>query len=114
MKIDKEQTHDYDQCLVKSLAFEGYNCTKQFCDWLFTEENKNSTVIAHNGGKCDHQFILQYVLSHGATPDKYMKQGPKIALMTFQRCNIRFIDSFSFFLCGLRKLPKNVQHPRGC
>ena len=32
---------------------------------MFTEENSNSTVIAHNGAGYDNKFILSYCLSKG-------------------------------------------------
>jgi hypothetical protein len=49
LQIDENETHDYDKCLKHSFGINGYNCTKEFCDWLFTVENSDATVIAHNG-----------------------------------------------------------------
>ena len=60
LKIDDEQTHNYENCLIESFGINGYDCEKKFCDLLFTEENQGATVIAHNGAGYDNKFILQY------------------------------------------------------
>ena len=54
LKIDSDMTHDYNECLTDSFGISGYDCCSKFCDWLFTEENANSTVIAHNGSGYDN------------------------------------------------------------
>jgi hypothetical protein len=50
LQIDENETHDYDKCLKHSFGINGYNCTTEFCNWLFTEENSDATVIAHKWG----------------------------------------------------------------
>ena len=60
IKIGEQDNHNYDDCLIKSFGFNGYDCATKFCDWLFTDANRNSTVIAHNGAGYDNKFILQY------------------------------------------------------
>ena len=57
IKIDKDDTHNYKDCLINKFGINGYGCDVKFCDWLFTEENSNSTVIAHNGAGYDNKFI---------------------------------------------------------
>ena len=42
-------SHDYEESLSQSKTFAGYDCEKALCEWLFTEGNKNATIIAHNG-----------------------------------------------------------------
>ena len=78
LQVDDGKTHDYNNCLIKSFNFNGYNCDNEFCDWLFTEENSNSTVIAHNGAGYDNKFILQYCLRKGIIPSPFLRQGSRI------------------------------------
>ena len=74
LRIDEELTHDYDKCLQKKESFTGYGCDIKFCEWLFTKDNSNSTVIAHNGGGYDNKFILKWCLSTGMKPDCFIRQ----------------------------------------
>ena len=103
LKIDDKLTHDYDLCLKKSLNFNGYGCETKFCDWLFTKDNRDSTVIAHNGAGYDNKFILQYCLNKGLMPSSFIRQGSRITYMSFKSFHIRIIDSYHFFLQPLKK-----------
>ena len=78
LKIDEELTHSYDNCLIKKFGINGYNCENKFCDWLFTDDNRNTTVIAHNGAGYDNKFILQYCLTKGIVPSAFIRQGSRI------------------------------------
>ena len=106
LRVDKAQTHEYQKCLKKSFGINGYGCETAFCDWLFTEENQGSTVIAHNGAGYDNKFVLQYCLNKGLTPSSFIRQGSRITYMNFEKYRIRFVDSYHFLLQPLRKLPK--------
>ena len=109
LRIDEELTHDYDKCLQKKESFTGYGCDIKFCEWLFTKDNSNSTVIAHNGGGYDNKFILKWCSSTGMKPDCFIRQGSKIAYMSFKKFKIRFVDSYSFFQCKLKDLSKTFE-----
>ena len=104
LEVDTRVSHEYDNCLKESLAFNGYGCEDKFCDWLFTKENHDTTVIAHNGAGYDNKFILKWCLSHGKRPDSFIRQGSKIAYMAFSKFKIRFVDSCNFFMCRLKDL----------
>ena len=106
LQIDENLTHNYQDCLTKSFGIPGYNCEDKFCDWLFTDEHINSTVIAHNGSGYDNKFILQYCLNKGIIPSSFIRQGSRITYMSFKRYRIRFIDSYNFVLQPLKKLSK--------
>ncbi len=106
LKIDETQSHKYENCLINSFGFNGYGCDEKFCDWLFTTENSNSTVIAHNGAGYDNKFILQYCLNKGLNPSSFIRQGSRITYMNFNRFKIRFIDSYHFFNEPLKNLSK--------
>ena len=96
LKID--EGHTYESCLQKNFKINGYGCETEFCDWLFTVKNRDSTVIAHNGAGYDNKFILQYCLNEGLIPSSFIRQGSRITYMSFNSFHIRFIDSYHFFL----------------
>ena len=76
LRIDDGQTHAYKECLEVRLAFTGYGCEANFCNWLFTKENSNSTVIAHDGAGYDfkyiqrnHTHLLRFVPKNSKVPE---------------------------------------------
>ncbi len=80
-----------------SFGFDGYDCANKFCDWLFTDENRHSAVIAHSGAGYDNKLILQYCLRKGLTPSTLIRQGSRITYVCFNSFAIRFIDSYHFY-----------------
>ena len=104
LEVDEGTTHTYDNCLVYSFNFSGYGCQNVFFDWLFTENNMGSTVIAPNGAGYDNKFILQYCLNKGLIPSAFIRQGSRITYMSFKNYHISFIDSLHSFLQPLKKL----------
>ena len=100
-------TGSYEESFVASFSFDGYNCIEQFCNFLFRDKtNRNSTVIAHNGGGYDNKFILNWAVKHGIYPSKYIRQGSKITYKNYRANNLRFIDSLSFVARHLRDFPE--------
>ena len=60
--IDKEFLWDHcENCAQRRLVFSGKSCRDDFCSWLFSQQNKNSTVIAHNAKSYDAYFLLEYL-----------------------------------------------------
>ena len=108
-------THIYNDCLGEQFSYSGYDVVDKFCNWLFTEEHSNSTVIAHNGAGYDCKFILQWCLKKNLHPSKYIRQGNRIMYMDFKKYHIRFIDSLHFFLEPLKNLSKtyNIDTVKG-
>ena len=92
--------------MIRKFGINGYDCSTKFCDWLFTPENRNSTVIAHNGAGYDNKFILQYCLNKGLVPSSFIRQGSRITYMNFNRFAIRFVDSLHFLSQPLKSLPE--------
>ena len=97
-------THEYEKSLLYKKSFEGYNCTVDFCQWLFNDENTHSTIIAHNGAGYDHKFILKWCLDRNFKPNNYIVQTSRISLMTFKKYDLRFTNSYYFFLSRLKDL----------
>ena len=58
--------------------------TDQFCQWLFTEENRGATIIAHDFRGFDGLFILKYMLDNNLKV-KVMKV-PKFWIFNTRRC----------------------------
>jgi hypothetical protein len=104
-----DDSHEYEKSFREKKIFEGYDCLKEFCLWLFSEENANSTAIAHNQAGYDGKFVLSYCLNACLPPSKIIKQGNRISYMYFSKFHLRFIDSLSFFLCPLAKLSETFE-----
>ena len=85
LQVGEKENHNYDDCLIESFGINGYDCSKKFCDWLFTDATRDSTVIAHNGAGYDNKLILQYCLGKGLLPSTFIRQGSKITYMNFSR-----------------------------
>ena len=103
LHVDKNN-YTYEDCLKNTFRHNGYDAVEKFCDWLFTKDNYNSTVIAHNQAGYDGRFILQYCLNRGLQPTQYIRQGSRIMYMSFKKHRLRFVDSLHFFLEPLHKL----------
>jgi hypothetical protein len=102
-------THIYEDSLINAVSFTGYDCCNDFCKWLFDKQNKDSTIMAHNGAGYANNFILQWCIKHGLNPDMIIRQGSRITYMHLKtKINIRFIDTLHFFNEGLRTLPAIV------
>ena len=57
LHVDKNN-NTYEDCLTNTFRHNGYDAVDKFCDWLFTAEHLNTTVIAHNQAGYDGRFIL--------------------------------------------------------
>ena len=102
--------HEPNLCIVQNEAgeewiFQGDNTRDEFCEWLFTDEHANCTVMAHNFQGYDSYFILQYLREQGVKYDVIMR-GAKVLSLTVEMFDIRFIDSLNFFPMKLANLPK--------
>ena len=103
-------THEPNLCIVQNEAgdewvFQGDKTRNDFCEWLFTDEHVNCTVMAHNFQGYDSYFILQYLRDNGVKYDVIMR-GAKVLSLSVQMFNIRFIDSLNFIPMKLANFPK--------
>ena len=85
------------------MIFEGDNTLSDFCSWLFRKENEGVTVIAHNFGGYDGQFILRYILENGTFKPEVIMNGNTIVTMT--AANVKFLDSYHFLHMRLANFP---------
>lgn len=112
----------YQGLTSKGIEYKEFLSIKEFCDFLFSQENKCEDVYAHFGGIYDFLFILQHLYGNL----KY-KQSDLIArgsgllcfksTMKFENGNertINFIDSSGILPFSLASLTNNfdVKHKK--
>ena len=103
--IKVSDNHIYEDSLIDTSSFTGYDCCNDFCKWLFGKQHKDCTIMAQTGAGYDNKFILQWCVKHGLNPGMSIRQGSRITYMQFNKFNIRFIDTLHGFNEGLRTLP---------
>ena len=100
---DSKEKLECDTCIQK--VFKGTSCVSEFVSWVFLPENLNSTVIAHNQGNYDANFIMDELLIQGKSP-VWSSRGTKILEISIPKTKVRFVDSMNFIPAALSKLPK--------
>lgn len=65
---------------------------------------KTVTVLAHNGGRFDNQFVLNCILSQTDITVDLIMQGTKLISMSVG--NVKFLDYLNYFPMALCALPK--------
>ncbi len=90
-------------CGQNEWVFAGPNCRDEFCNWLFSEDNRGSIALAHNNKGYDSQFVTQYLIKETLIPTVISKGRE---LMMLQYGDIKVIDSLNFLPMGLADLPK--------
>ena len=104
-KVNLAIVHDFEgnEWIFKTL--------QEFCDFVFTEEHKGYTFIAHNSKGYDAQFILKWCVENGQKP-YCIYAGTKIMSMEIQSLRIKFIDSLNFVASALSAFPKTFRFER--
>ena len=108
----KQETgpHDPNLCIVHNEAgderiFQGSDTTKDFCEWLLSEEHRGCIVVAHNFLGYDGYFIQEFLNKNAIKYDVILR-GAKILTMSIPMFNMKFIDSLNFIPMALSKFPK--------
>ena len=96
--------HEPNLCIVQNEAgnewiFHGDNTRNEFCEWLFTIEHANFTVMAHNFQGYDSYFVLQYLRENGVKYDVIMR-GAKVLSLTV---DMKVKPKVTFLTCLTRK-----------
>jgi hypothetical protein len=78
----------------------------EFCNWLFTEEHKGFSVIAHNGRGYDFQFIMNWIYKNTIYKPVVVYAGSKIMIMKIKELKMTFVDSLNFLTMPLSAFPK--------
>ena len=103
-------THEPNLCIVHNEAgdewiFQGSDTTKDFCEWLLSEEHRGCIIVAHNFQGYDGYFIQEF-LNKNAVKYNVILRGAKILSLTIPMFNMRFIDSLNFIPMSLSQFPK--------
>ncbi|XP_045211635.2 uncharacterized protein LOC123563108 [Mercenaria mercenaria] len=101
---DVTNTSQCNNCGKNEHIFKGSSTLDDFCLWLFSEDNFNTTVICHNFQGYDSYPILQYLYRNAIVP-KIVPNGAKVMSLVVESCKVRMIDSISFIPMALAKLP---------
>lgn len=107
----KEQEYERIPCLAcgkRQVVFSGKETVDKFCEWLFGQQHRNFTVIAHNARAYDAYFIYNFMMRNSMIPDPTIFSGSKLMYMKAGKgLNIRIIDSLNFLPMPLSALPKS-------
>ena len=104
MDNDVTNTSECEHCGRNELIFKGSDTLDDFCQWLFSEDNYNVTVICHNFQGYDSYPILLYLYKNAIIPS-IIPNGAKIMCLQVPSCKIKMIDSINFLPMALSKLP---------
>ena len=111
-------THCPNLCVVHDeerevALFQGKDTVKNFCQWLFTDEHKGCTVVAHNFQGYDGYFIKEYLIDNAIHYD-IIYRGAKCLSMEVSEWHIKFIDSLNFIPMSLAKFPETFGQDELC
>ena len=82
-----------------------FNTIDDFCKFVFQDQHKYYTFVAHNSKSFDAQFVLKYCVENGIKPF-CIYNGTKIMYMHIEAYKIRFIDSINFIQTKLAEFLK--------
>ena len=68
MKEDTFTCLPCDTCGFREVVFEGDDTLQHFGEWLFQDQHKNVTALAHNLKGYDGMFIMEYLISQSIRP----------------------------------------------
>ena len=80
------------------------NITKYYI-FLIDKKHKSYTVIIHNGGGYDFNFIMQELIKNRLMP-KIIFTGNNVKLMKLKSLIMTFVDDYLIFGTVLKNLPK--------
>ena len=83
-----------------------HSSTEEFCLWVFSAQNKNTTFIAHNAKGYDLYFVISWMLENSREKIEVIPCGGKLLMLKASAFNIQFIDSLSFLQTTLANMPK--------
>ena len=108
--LQENGNHEPNLCIVQNEAgnkqiFHDDGTQNEFCEWLFTSEHANCTVMAHNFQGYDSYFVVQYLQEHSVKYDVIMHHA-KVLSLTADMFNIWFVDLLNFIPMSLANFPK--------
>ena len=79
----------------------------EFGQWLFKEEHKGHTIIAHNFRSFEGQFILRHMMEHNMKV-QVIKRGTQLLEIEYARLEMKSRDTLNFCALKLDNFPKTV------
>jgi len=77
---------------------------KDFGHWLFSQDNRGATALAHNAKGFDSQFLLEYLHEQGTVKPKVVTRG--LDILSLEAGGVRVIDTLNFLPMPLSAFPK--------
>lgn len=87
------------------LTDEHNNANDNFCKWLFQQDHKYATAMAHNSKGYDIHFIRQWLHENNQTIEHPIFRGNKLLYMRASNFKLRFLDSSAFVQAPLSSFP---------
>jgi hypothetical protein len=98
-KHDRPNDGSYIEIEPDGTVYRTYFDNYNFCEWLFNLP-VSTTVVAHNGGKYDCRFIVNYLLMKGIKPNIIL-QGNNIKRLCHKKVTV--LDSYAHIPVALRQ-----------
>ena len=109
-RTDKDDVNNYTEHIFSVYDddnTEDNTVNSRFCRWLFKNENRGYTCIAHNSKGYDIHFIKQYLYNNDIPINfSTIDTGCKSMSLKVKSLKMQFIDSLNFFASSLKALPK--------
>lgn len=105
-----EEDKDHEPAMVVAMYYTGstpyvFHDHDAWISWVFQPKHIDYTFIAHNGGRYDVHFIKAAMLKRGISSYDVVNGGTIMYIKT-KKLRIRFVDSYRFITCSLRRFPK--------
>ncbi|XP_055357527.1 uncharacterized protein LOC129602520, partial [Paramacrobiotus metropolitanus] len=81
---------------------------QQFGEWLFSEQHRNHTIIAHNFRGYDGHFILKYLMDNKLKGVEVIKRGNQLLELRYSGLAMTSRDTLNFLPMRLSSMPKAV------
>jgi hypothetical protein len=93
-------------CGHREVVFKGEGTQQKFGQWLFHQQHKGFTVMAHNNKGYDGYFLMDYLLQN-SVHHQIIFEGAKIMQMSIHsNLNMTVIDSLNFLPMKLASFAK--------
>ncbi|XP_045186812.2 uncharacterized protein LOC123544812 [Mercenaria mercenaria] len=108
MDMEVTDTSTCSSCGPNKKIFRGKDCANLFCKWLFSPENKDTTVLCHNLTEEKSSHILRYLYDNGHQP-KVITSGSRYKCIEVSVCKMRILDSQNFIPLPLADMARSFE-----
>ncbi|XP_055353765.1 uncharacterized protein LOC129599526 [Paramacrobiotus metropolitanus] len=86
----------------------GYDVQKEFGQWVYSEQHRGYTLIAHNFRGYDGHFLLSYLLENNLKGVEVIRRGSQLLDLRYPALEIKARDTLNFVMTKLSNFPKAV------